>query len=209
MKVPNNLVVPIISLPKGRRAITATVGQWHILLIAELNQSPLLWVITARVSTLSESGKEIAGGDVCRQGMKELFSGFYQGNHIIGRETFNQLGRKGYYPWSPFFHLVTIKHHGLRRKKLSFEQHSGLGTWWALSSCGLTCDLDVFLPHHTHGATAEKLGNLSTLHQRVIIWNSNTGLYDLKAWALYTTFGKLCLPTNRFPPCSYSSPEIY
>lgn len=129
MKVSNNLVVPVISLPKGRRAITAAVGQWHIPLIAELNQSPLLWVITARVSTLSESGKEIAGGDVCRQGVKELFSRFYQGNHIMERETFNQLGRKGYYPGSPpFSHLVTSKHHGLRRKKPAFEQHSGLGT---------------------------------------------------------------------------------
>ena len=103
MKLSNNSVAPIISLPKGRRVITATEGQWNILLIAKLNQSPLLWVIIARVSTLNESGKEIAGRDVCRQGVKELFSRFYQGNHIKGRETFNQLERKGYYPRSPLF----------------------------------------------------------------------------------------------------------
>lgn len=101
MKLSNNSVAPIISLPKGRRAITTVMGQWNILPIAELSQSPLLQVMTARASTLSESGKEMAGRDVCRQGVKELFSGFYQGNHIKGREPFNQLGRKGYYPESP------------------------------------------------------------------------------------------------------------
>lgn len=81
-------------------------------------------MITARVNTLSESGKENACRDVCRQGWKELFSGFYQGNHIKVRNTFNQLGRIGYYPISPLFHLVTIKGK-LRRSKLALERHNG------------------------------------------------------------------------------------
>lgn len=126
MELSNNSVALLSLSPRAERPL---LPLWNIL-IAKLNQSPLLWVIGARVSTPSESGEETAGRDVCRQAMKELFTGFYQDNHIKRVETFNQLGRTGYYhPGSPLFSLATIKHYGLRRRReLAFENHSGKGT---------------------------------------------------------------------------------